>query len=156
MRWMRLSALSLVLALGLALWGCGSKPPPPAIVQLTAKAGTSVNPDADSRASPVILRIYQLTATDTFEKADFFQLYDKDAATLGSDLVGRDQLALAPGDTKTISIEFKPAAKFIGVIAAFRSLDRATWRADAPVPANKTTKLAVTVDGLVVKLGPGS
>ncbi len=154
MRWISWAALSLVL--GLALWGCGSKPPPPAVVQLTAKAGPSVNPDASDRASPVILRIYQLAATDTFEKADFFQLYDKDAATLGTDLVGRDQLALAPGDTKTLSIEFKPTAKFIGVVAAFRSIDRATWRADAPVPANKTTKLAVTVDGLVVKLGPGS
>ena len=118
MRWISRAALSLVL--GLALWGCGSKPPPPAVVQLTAKAGPSVNPDASDRASPVIVRI------------------------------------LSPAPNSVVSIEFKPTAKFIGVVAAFRSIDRATWRADAPVPANKTTKLAVTVDGLVVKLGPGS
>jgi type VI secretion system protein VasD len=150
MRWVRLLLLGLVLGAG--LFGCGSKPPPPSIVELTFKAGQATNPDANNRPSPVILRIYQLAATGSFEKADFFQLYDKEAATLGADLLGREQIALAPGDSKAVTLEFKPQATFVGIIAAFRSIDRATWRIDAPVAPGKTTKLTVTVDGLVLKL----
>jgi type VI secretion system protein VasD len=151
----RVLLLGLALAVGLA--GCGSKPPPPTIVELTVKAGPGINPDADGRASPVILRVYQLAATGSFDKSDFFQLYDKEAATLGADLAGSDQLALTPGTSKTVTIELKPQAKFIGIIAAFRGIDRAAWRVGTSVPPNKTTKLTATVDGLVLKLaGTGS
>jgi type VI secretion system protein VasD len=134
------------------LSACGSKPPPPTIVQLTVKAAANINPDADNRPSPVVLRAYQLAATDGFDKADFFQLYEKDAATLGADMADRQEIAVAPGASKTVTLEFKPNAKFLGVIVAFRGIDRATWRADTPVPANKTTSLTATIDALSVKL----
>jgi type VI secretion system protein VasD len=134
------------------LSACGSKPPPPTVVQLTVKAAPNINPDADNRPSPVLLRAYQLGATDGFDKAAFFQLYDKDAATLGTDMADRQEIAVAPGETKTVTLEFKPNAKFLGVLVAFRNIDRATWRADAPIPPNKTTSLTVTVDALSVKL----
>ena len=149
-RWLLLGLVSALL-----LSACGSKPPPPTIVQLNVKAAANINPDADNRSSPVILRAYQLAATDGFDKADFFQLYGKDAATLGADMADRQEIAVAPGETKTVTLEFKPNAKFLGIIAAFRSIDRATWRADAPVPANKTTSFTVTIDGLSVKLAAG-
>ena len=149
-RWLLLGLVAAPL-----LSACGSKPPPPTIVQLTVKAGPNINPDADNRPSPVVLRAYQLAATDSFEKADFFQLYDKDAATLGADMADRQEISVAPGDTKTVTIEFKPNAKFLGVIVAFRSIDRATWRADAPVPANQTTNVTATIDALSVKLAAG-
>lgn len=149
-RWLLLGPVAALL-----LSACGSAPPPPTIVQLNVTAAPDINPDADNRASPVILRAYQLAATDSFDKADFFQLYGKDAATLGADMADRQEIALAPGDTKKVTIEFKPNAKFLGIVAAFRNIDHATWRADAPVPANKTTNFNVTVDGLSVKLAAG-
>lgn len=147
--------LLLGLVAALLLSACGSAPPPPTIVQLKVTAAANINPDADNRASPVILRAYQLVATDGFDKADFFQLYGKDAATLGADMADRQEIALAPGETKTVTIEFKPNAKSLGIIAAFRNIDKATWRADAPVPANKTTNFTVTIDALSVKLAAG-
>jgi type VI secretion system protein VasD len=153
MRWTGLLFLGALLAAGLS--GCGAKPPPPTIVELTVKAGPAVNPDGDNRPSPVLLRVYQLAATDAFEKADFFQIYDKEAPTLGADLAGREQITLAPGESKTVTIEFKPQAKAIGIVAAFRNLDQAKWRIDAPVPAAKTTTITASVDGTVLKLGGG-
>jgi type VI secretion system protein VasD len=150
MRWLLLGFVVAPL-----LSACGSKPPPPTIVQLTVKAAPDINPDAQNRPSPLVLRAYQLAATDSFEKADFFQLYDKDAATLGADMADRQEIAIAPGETKTVTLEFKPNGKFLGIIGAFRSIDRAAWRADVPVPPNKTTSLTATVDALSVKLVPG-
>ncbi|HZT19142.1 MAG TPA: type VI secretion system lipoprotein TssJ, partial [Dongiaceae bacterium] len=99
-------------------------------------------------------RVYQLGAVGGFEKADFFQLYEKENAALGTDLIGRDQMVLEPGETKTLKFELKPMAKFVGIMAAFRNIDQSEWRADAEIPPNKTTKLTVTVDKLSVKLAP--
>lgn len=102
-----------------------------------------------------MLRIYQLGSAGGFEKADFFQLNDKDAALLGSDLLGKEQAVLTPGDTKTMSFEVKPGTRFIGVTAAYRDIDKAVWRVDVPVPPNQTTKIAVSVDKLSLSADAG-
>jgi type VI secretion system protein VasD len=149
-------------ALGLALCGvlvaCAQKepppPPPPTKVELTLTAADGVNPDPEGRASPVIVRYYQLAGTNAFEKADFFQLYDKEAALLGQDLLGRDEVPLAPGATQKAAFEAKAGTKFLGVVAAYRDINQAEWRADVPIPANQTTKLKVTLDKLKLSIAP--
>ena len=131
-----------------ALAACSSPPPPPppTIVALSITASPTVNPGADGAPAPVMLRIYQLGAAGTFEKADFFQLNDKDQALLGPDLLGKDQAVLTPGDAKSMKFEVKPGTRFIGVTAAYRDIDNAVWRVDVSVPPNATTAITVTAD----------
>jgi type VI secretion system protein VasD len=133
-----------------SLAACSSPPPPPppTIVSLAISATGTVNPGADGTPSPLMLRIYQLGAAGTFEKADFFQLNDKDQALLGPDLLGKDQAVLTPGGSQTMKFEVKPGTRFIGVTAAYRDIDHATWRVDVPVPPNATTNIAVNADAL--------
>jgi type VI secretion system protein VasD len=128
-------------------------PPPPTIVALNIKATSAINPGVDGKPAPVMLRIYQLGAAGTFEKADFFQLNDKDQALLGADMLGKDQAVLTPGDSKAMQFEVKPGTRFIGITAAYRDIDKATWRVDVPVPANQTTNIAVGVDKLTLSAG---
>jgi type VI secretion system protein VasD len=131
---------------------CGSPPPPPppTIVELTVTAAPDANPSTDGQPSPIAIRIYQLGATGAFEKADYFQLHDHEAAVLGQDLVARDEVILTPGGSKTMSVEVKTGTKFLGVAAGYRNIDQATWRADLGVPANQTTKVAVTAGKLTL------
>ena len=151
------AALALALCGGL-IAACAQKepppPPPPTKVELTLTAADDVNPDPEGRASPVIVRYYQLASTTAFEKADFFQLYDKEAALLGQDLLGREEVPLAPGAVQKASFEAKPGTKFLGVVAAYRDINQAEWRADVPIPANQTTKLKVTLDKLKLSIAP--
>lgn len=149
MRRMSLLVLGLLLSIGVS--SCATAPPP-TVVELTIKAAPNINPDGNKRPSPVILRVYQLAGTGAFEKADFFPLYNKEGPTLGADLLGREQILVVPGDRKTVRIDFKPQARSIGVIAAFRDINQAAWRVDAPVPPEKTTKFTATVDALTLKL----
>jgi type VI secretion system protein VasD len=139
------SGLSLVLA------GCfgGSSP---GTVDLTINAAPDINPDSAGRPSPVVLRVYQLAAPTQFQGADFFQLYDKEAPTLGADLVAREEVTVAPGGTRNLAIALKPNAQAIGIAAAFRDIDRASWRAVIDVPPTKTTKLKAEVKKLEVSL----
>lgn len=124
------------------------------MVELTFNAADDVNPDPSGRASPIILRYFQLAGTSAFEKADFFQIHDKEAAFLGPDLVAREEMPLVPGATQKVSFEAKPGAKFLGVIASYRDIDQAEWRADVPIPPNQTTKLKIQLDKLKLSVAP--
>lgn len=145
----------------LVLAACGGSPPPPAppaptVVELNLKAAPDSNPTASGQGAPVALRIYQLGSTTSFEGAEFFQLFNGDAEILKSDVVKRDDVLLAPGQTRTITIEPTDAVKAIGVFAAYRDFRHATWRGTAEVPPHQTTRVAITAKaaGVTVSATP--
>ncbi len=127
---MRHPILILVLILfGITLTGCFSKKPlPPS--QIVAKILTSshLNPNADGAPSPVILRLYELKSAGNFKNSDFFSLFDDESSVLAGDLLARDELRLNPNETRTINRELDPATRHIGILVAFRDLDKADWR----------------------------
>lgn len=109
--------------------GCSAPPKPvvtPVSIEVTGAA--DLNPDARGRASPLSVRVYVLKSPGPFQSADFFSLYDKDSATLGAELVKREEFQLAPGEKKTLQMTLEPDARSLGVMAAYRDLERARWR----------------------------
>jgi len=120
----------LLAALGCTLMlvtGCASKEIITR-VSLNLTAGAGANPDAKGRASPLMVRLYALKSSSAFTSADFFSLYDNESATLGADLVQREEMLLRPGETKKFDVTLKSDAKTLGVVAAYRDLERAHWR----------------------------
>jgi type VI secretion system protein VasD len=144
------------VSLALALAGCASPPPPPppivSSIQLSVAAGADANPDARKRASPVTVRVYALKSSAPFDAADFFSLYEKDTATLGAELVQREEFLLRPGEEKAMPLKFGPEVKAIGVMAAFRDLERARWRAVHVVDIGKSVELKVKLSGSQISL----
>jgi type VI secretion system protein VasD len=133
-------------------------PPPPTVVKLSMTTSADVNPTASGQGAPVVVRVYQLTSSAGFEKAEFFRLLNQDTATLGSDVVKKDEFLLPPGSTKKVELSPGPTVKSIGVFGAFRDFRNATWRGVADVPPNKTTEVTVNADakGVTVAAKPGS
>jgi type VI secretion system protein VasD len=150
----RAFALSVATGLSLLVGACGGAPPPPppGVVALMIRSAEDINPDATGRASPVVVRIYQLAASTQFQAADFFQLFDKEQPTLGADLVAREELTIAPGAVQNLSIALKPNTQAIGILVAFRDIDHATWRAVGDAPPNMTTMMTAEVKKLDVSL----
>src|SRR5262249_11320020 len=132
-----------------ALSGCGgvSAPPAPTVAALTMTAAADANPDAAGNGAPVAVRVYQLASTAAFEQADFFQLYNNEQVVLGADLVGRDEVTIAPGGTQQLVKELKPGVTAIGVVAAFRDIQHANWRAPTAPPANQTHAITAPIQG---------
>jgi type VI secretion system protein VasD len=133
---------------------CSSPPPPPpTVVNLTVSASPDVNPTDPGQAAPIVVRVYQLASPTSFEQAEFFQLFNQDQAFLKTDLVKRDDFLLAPGQTKTATLTPTDQVKALGVLAAYRDFQHATWRATVPVPPHQTTKVTITAgrDAVVVK-----
>ena len=106
------------------LAGCGGPPPPPpTLVSVTLTAEPRSNDGA-----PLSVRVYQLASPVGFEAAQFFPLYNGDAVLLKDDLVKRDELLLAPGQSKTLSLAPTDKTTAIGVIGAYRDYETLTWR----------------------------
>jgi type VI secretion system protein VasD len=139
----------MLVSVLLALAACSSPPPPPAPpaptvanLQLTATADS--NPTADGQGAPVAVRVFQLASKSRFEGAEFFNLFNGDAAALGADAVAKDELILVPGTTKSLKLTPTDAVHAIGVFAAYRDFSHSTWRADCDLPAHQTTAIIVT------------
>jgi type VI secretion system protein VasD len=129
--WRKTTALLAVMSVGVA--ACGAAPPKPAPpVKAELVSAADVNPDANGRASPVVVRVYQLKEEGAFNSADFFSLYDHEQEALGPSLVNREEYVLAPGEKRSLELKIDPAAQFIAAIAAYRDVRSAHWKAITP------------------------
>ena len=140
--------LGAALVVGLAA-GCASAPKPTK-VSGSIEASPTINPSASQRPSPLMLRIYELKSPTTFNAADFMSLYQRDQAELATDLVAREELTLAPGETRSLSKMLSPDTRYIGVVAAFRDVEHARWRSIAIVEPGKSKKVVIRADALSV------
>jgi type VI secretion system protein VasD len=133
-------------------------PPPPTVVNLTLTTAADANPTGSGQGAPVVLRVYQLSSPAGFEKAEFFRLLNQDTATLGSDILKKDEYLLPPGATKTVTLNPGPTVKALGVFAAYRDFRNVTWRGTADVPPNKTTAVTVKAGaaGVTLDAKPGA
>lgn len=140
----------------LVLASCGGAPPPPpppTVVHLTLSASADVNPGPDGKGAPVTLRVYQLASASGFGNAEFFPLYNADAATLGADLIKRDDVILGPGATVTKTLSPRDDVKSIGIFGGYRDFQHTAWRASTDIAAHQTTDVTVTASatGLTLK-----
>ena len=127
--------------------------PPKAVIHITAS--NDINPDISGRPSPVVVRIYALKNDDIFNTADFFALYENDKSILGDTMTAREEVELAPGDSVKMEKEFSMDTTHVGVIAAYRDLDHATWRGSIATPKNKTTPIDISVGRLTLSVTGG-
>ena len=145
--------LGVVAAVLLVLAACASPPPPPKPTEVAAtlQAGAELNPDVRKRASPLVVRIYELRSSATFESADFVSLYERDQATLAAEMGSREEFVLRPGDSKTWDKTTAPDIKYIGVIGAFRDIERARWKSIVELKPNNKNIIAIRADAIAVE-----
>ena len=100
-----------------------------------------------------MLRIYELKSATAFNSADFVALYERDKAELAADIVSRDEIILQPGETRPMAAKtLAPEVKFIGVMGAFRDLERAQWRSVVAVLPGQKQRVVIRADGLAVSV----
>jgi type VI secretion system protein VasD len=135
-----------VMGLFVALAACASKPPkPPKPTALTGtiQVSENANPTASQRPSPLLLRVYELKSAAAFNSADFMALYQRDQAELAADLEGREEYMLSPGESKQFKKTLAPETRFLGVLAAYRDLEHATWRAVVAVQPSQNQQVLI-------------
>jgi type VI secretion system protein VasD len=149
------SLVPALIALATVFGGCGKlMGPKQPTAAMELRATPNLNPDDSGRPSPLRIRLYELKSISGFNGQDFFSLYERDKDVLGPDLVAREEIQVEPGMQKTFTRKLSPDTKFLGVLAPYRNIERATWRATMEVPAGKTTPVALELDSLSVSLAP--
>jgi type VI secretion system protein VasD len=162
MRTWRAMPIGFLLVTGVCLISCSGPPKViPVKVSLTFMASQDVNPNAENRPSPVVVRMYQLKDDAAFKGADYFALFDKEQATLGAALVSREEYELLPGEHRTLDLQLSPDAHFLGVVAAYRDIRNAAWRAQIGAQDKtletivKKNQVNVAVERARIGFGPG-
>lgn len=152
--WLVWTGVGLLGASGLV--GCSSPPPKPVTtpVSLNLVGGADVNPDARGRASPLAVRVYALKTSAPFDAADFFALFEKDQATLGGELVHREEALLRPGDSRPLKFILPADAKALAFLAAYRDLERASWREVRAVQPGQPVSWQVTFGARQIRIDP--
>ncbi|MEJ8472482.1 type VI secretion system lipoprotein TssJ [Roseibium algae] len=140
------SAIIAVLGLFL-LSGCVSTAPSPTTVDLAISGAANMNGGA-----PAKVKVFYLTSAATFNSSDFFTLFNTPQASLGTDLIAVDEFQLAPGRTVTDTRSINGTPSAIGVVAAFRDIDGARFKAVRTIIPNSENRIRVTVSGTTVSI----
>ncbi|WP_242482214.1 type VI secretion system lipoprotein TssJ [Thiocystis violacea] len=166
----RIILTSLLALPALLVAGCGKKPavkeatppaptPAPAAtpkptpkLSIEIRAAGDANRGPGGKGLPVVVRVYTLKSPGVFSTADFFSLYDRDAEVLGTDLIARDEVTLAPGQFLPLERELDPTAGYLGAMAAFRDIDHSHWRESLRLNAGVDNKVLIEVGAKAVSI----
>lgn len=139
----------------LSLSACATPGPPPVVVtptRITIRADENINPNQAGVPSPTVIKLYDLKATTNFMAASFFELLDNDVTRLGPEMLSKQEVEIVPGTTREVEHDITGDVKYLGVIAGFRDISAAQWRALAELTPGKTNYLLVTVTSLAVNI----
>lgn len=149
----RLMALVAIFGMSVFMTGCSSSKSRVGGVlnldtdlKLMFETASDINPDENSRPSPVFVRFYQLKSATAFDKADFIDIYERDAEIFGGDIVSKQVLKpLLPGVGRTERFVLEPGTKIIALYAEFSQYPGSTYKVTFPVTENNIIKNKVTV-----------
>lgn len=120
----------------------------PSSSSLTIRGSEQLNPDADGRSLPTIVRVYQLRDIGSFEIASFEEVWQRPEAVLGDSLLSKDEVTLYPSQVVTRSFDRNPAANFVVAVGIFRRAVGNTWRTVMPLPPTRSqTQCALAQSG---------
>ena len=139
-----LAQITSVVAL-FFLAGCASTPKP-VIIKVSLHAKLNVNPDSHGRASPVVVKLYELKSVAA--------VFDSEQKTLGTELLNSEVFQLRPGEKLELDRPLHLDARHVAAVAAFRDLEHAQWRASLAIPPKqKISRIVIQLDGNRILIG---
>jgi type VI secretion system protein VasD len=117
-------------------------------LDLQLSASDQLNPDLNGRPSPMVLRLIELKHPVSFEKADFFSLYERPNEALSPDLISSEELELRPGTHLQLKIRLQSDSRYVGVLAAYRDLPETQWRYLIQLTPARITQLLLDDSGI--------
>lgn len=142
----------LIMAQGCASFGGATAPE----VQIRLRTAADLNPDANNRPSPVVLKIFDLKERNLFANARYFELWNNAESILGNDLIGVQEIELFPDQAVEIALDSTTVdSNFVGIAVGFRNLDAAVWRSTFELPEARKVYLNADVKALSIQVSSG-
>lgn len=137
----------IAMALGLVVAACAPPPPPPdpTVAHITFVTAEDANPDPTGRASPTVVFVYALQPGAPFETAPADQMLGGQLTDDSMTRVAR--MVIVPGKTIKKIFTLPDGTTDVGIAVAYREIETAKWREQAPVTANAVTLIKAGVGG---------
>lgn len=137
--------LTIALALGLVMAACASAPPPPdpTVAQVTFVSSADANPDPTGRASPAVVFVYALKTGAPFQTAPADQMLGGQLTDQSMTRVAR--MVIVPGKTIKKIFTLPDGTSDVGIAVAYREIETAKWRDQAPVTPNSVTLIKAAI-----------
>ncbi|ELY7393110.1 type VI secretion system lipoprotein TssJ [Cronobacter universalis] len=118
----------MFIALGM-ISACRSAPPDEKrnTVALTLVAGANMNPNVRGVASPLKVSVYALNNEEAFLDAGYLTLTESPDPELKNQARQVWEGILRPGEAKHVSVEADGTAHALGIVAAYRDIQKAQW-----------------------------
>ena len=147
-RCMRFALLSVVILLG----GCAvANVVVDPWTKLQFQPTNTINPALNGRASPLVVRVYELSSWYAFHNSDFFDLYDNAESALADELISVDEIVIRPGEDYEYPMSLDSRTRYVGIVAAFRDIQNAQWRLVSEVEPRSYETINVAIDELTLK-----
>lgn len=114
---------------------CSPPPAQPDEIPVTIEATARLNPDTEGNPLPTEIRIYQLSDVVTMDRANFEEVWQNAAETLGESLLEEETITIYPGSSQTLRIQTNPELRAIAAMAIVREPTGRSWRAIATLPS---------------------
>ncbi|MCR6653206.1 MAG: type VI secretion system lipoprotein TssJ [Cellvibrionaceae bacterium] len=116
-------------------------------LKLIFLAGKDINPDEKHSPSPLFIRLYELSSDQAFNRADFLELYEKDDALLGKDLIAKRELnRLVPGETQEDAFVLDAKTRYVGLFAEFYEYKNSKYKLVFPITSKNVVKNTIRVE----------
>jgi type VI secretion system protein VasD len=101
-------------------------------MNLVIASRSALNQDGRGVSLPVVLRIYQLKDSKTFETATYSQLLAGTSDALKAGILTKTEVTLTPSTSVRLSEPMADDAQYVGVVAFFRDHANAEWQLVIP------------------------
>lgn len=105
-----------------------------------------VNPDDNKTPSPLFVRMYELKSPNMFNKANFIDIFERDAEALGADMVAKQRLKhIKPGETRETSFVLSKETRYVGLFAEFLRYKNSKYKLVIPVAQTNVVSSSATI-----------
>lgn len=149
--------LALLGIAGAVIAACAPPPqeqnqPEPTVAQVTISAAQDANPDPNGRPSPSVIYLYALQPGAPFSTGAYEAITGGELGDLAETMKRIGKLVLVPGKSSKKIFELPDGTSDIGIAVNYRQIDKAQWRAQAPVVKNEVTLLTATIGSNAVTI----
>ncbi|MFV9615649.1 MAG: type VI secretion system lipoprotein TssJ [Gammaproteobacteria bacterium] len=115
-------------------------------IQIDLMVDADINPDELGKASPLFIRMYELSSNKMMKRADFIEIYERDKEVLGADMVAVHKLKrLKPGENRTENIVLDKKTNYVALYAEFLEFKGSKFKLIIPVVANNVFRDSVVI-----------
>lgn len=125
----------LVCVLSMMASACSTqvRPDLPVPLELGFVAAAGLNPTADGRPSPALVRVFELAESGGFAGADFFSLMGERGQVVEG-VLDVQEFMMMPGELRVVRRRAALQARYIGIAVAYRDLEGSVWRSVVALP----------------------